>query len=125
MEKFLDSPKTPAPRTPLSLTVKFRRSYGRETVTGNLKNISLSGAFLDSGKGPFRIGEKIQLHFEVSGRQRKILSSVVWVNQHGCGLKFLPNNNRDVQIVDDLIYFVENNRHGKKSVLDDIFKKVG
>jgi hypothetical protein len=36
----------------------------------------------------------------------------------------MPMNNRDVQIVDDLIYFVEARRSDSKDILDGIFKKV-
>ena len=43
----MDTMKAPAPRTPLNLDVSFRRNYARQDVTGILKNISLSGAFLE------------------------------------------------------------------------------
>ena len=36
----------------------------------------------------------------------------------------LPTNGRDVQIVDDLMYFVESNREGRRSLLGDIFKET-
>jgi hypothetical protein len=120
----VETNKQPAPRTPLSLEVGFKKNYARDESKGILKNISLSGAFLDFRGEKFRAGEKIHLRFVVSGRERKIASTVVWCNSMGCGVKFSPANNRDVQIVDDLIYFVENNRDGRRDVLDKIFKKV-
>lgn len=52
-------------------------------------------------------------------------ATVVWANSVGCGVKFMPVNNRDVQIVDDLIYFVEAQRTDRRDVLDKILKKVG
>lgn len=116
--------QVPAPRTPLSLHVSFRKSYAREEAKGVLRNISISGAFLEFKNHSLRTNDKLQLTFEVSGRVRKIQALVVWVNSAGCGVKFQPANNRDVQIVDDLIYFVETSRTDKKSVLDKIFKKV-
>ncbi len=116
--------QVPAPRTPLTLEVSFRKSYSREDTKGVLKNISISGAFLDFKDHSLRTNDKLQLTFEVSGRVRKIAALVVWTNTAGCGIKFQPVNNRDVQIVDDLIYFVETSRSGKKNVLDKIFKKV-
>ncbi|HEY8272703.1 MAG TPA: PilZ domain-containing protein [Pseudobdellovibrionaceae bacterium] len=120
----MDTNKHPAPRTPLFLEVGFKRNYAREDVKGILKNISLSGAFLEfQGDSP-KANEKLYLRFVVSGRERKIAAAVVWGNSHGCGIRFMPANNRDVQIVDDLIYYVENSREGRRDVLDKIFKKV-
>lgn len=116
--------QVPAPRTPLVLPVSFRKSYAREESLGVLRNISLSGAFLEFKDHSLRKNDKVQLTFEVSGRIRKIQALIVWTNGAGCGIKFQPANNRDVQIVDDLIYFVESSRSDKKNVLDKIFKKV-
>jgi hypothetical protein len=115
---------TPSPRTSLNIDVVFRRSYAREDSTGTLKNISLTGAFLSSNAGSFQAGEKVHLSFSVAGRERDIHAVVIWGNSFGAGVKFMPQNNRDVQIVDDLIYFVESKRTGTRDVLDRIFKKV-
>ena len=115
----------PSPRIPLLLEVEYRRNYARRGDQGLLKNISLTGAFLEYGECPdLYPNDKLQLTLLVSGRQRKIPASVIWKSTSGCGIKFIPNNNRDVQIVDDLMYFVENSRTGQRSVLDRIFKKV-
>jgi len=117
--------KTPAPRTPLHIEVEFRKSYAREEATGVLKNISLTGAFLhQEGKETFRAGEKLSLKFRVSGRERSVQAQVVWAGTTGAGIKFLPMNNRDVQIVDDLIYYVESKRTDTREILGSIFKKV-
>ena len=48
--------------------------------------------------------------FEVSGRMREVTSTIVWKTPNGCGIQFRPSNNRDVQIVDDLMYYVETKR---------------
>jgi hypothetical protein len=122
---FVETNKNPAPRTPLNIKVNFRRNYAREDGGGVLKNISLSGAFLEHSDEALTIGEKLALNFTVSGRQRTVQAVVVWCNKRGSGVKFLPMNNRDVQIVDDLIYFVEAKRSDSRDILDGIFKKVG
>jgi len=114
----------PAPRTPLNIGVDFRKSYAREESSGNLKNISISGAFLSHRESALRPGEKLNLTFQVSGRERQVMAIVIWSNSFGSGIKFMPQNNRDIQIVDDLIYFVESKRTGTRSILDEIFKKV-
>ena len=113
----------PSPRTALNIDVVFRKSYARGDSTGTLKNISISGAFLTHSQN-IKAGEKIHMKFSVAGRERDIHAIVIWTNSFGSGIKFLPQNNRDVQIVDDLIYFVETKKVGTKGVLDQILKKV-
>ena len=116
----------PSPRIPLKLEVEYRKSYGRSSETGQLKNISLTGAFLEHACDELKGTEnKVAVIFKVGGRSRKINAEIIWSNSAGSGIKFLPANNRDVQIVDDLMYFVESTREGRRSVLDDIFKQTG
>ncbi len=122
-----DNVTSPAPRFPLQMDIEFRRSYARRGEKGRLKNISLTGAFLELDKGGIRKLEpqdKLLITLFVSGRARQISAHVIWHSTSGCGLKFQPTNNRDVQIVDDLMYFVENSRDSQRQVLDSIFKKV-
>lgn len=114
----------PQPRIPLKLDVDFRRSYGRNGSVGILKNISLSGAFLEHEMDAFKSGDKVQVTFKVGGRARKVSAEVIWSNEVGSGIKFLPTNGRDVQIVDDLMYFVESGREDRRSLLGDIFKET-
>jgi hypothetical protein len=116
--------QVPQPRIPLKLDVDFRRSYGRSSSLGVLKNISLSGAFLEHELDGAAAGDKLQITFKVGGRIRKVNALIVWTNEVGSGVKFLPTNGRDVQIVDDLMYFVESNREGRRSLLGDIFKET-
>ncbi|MBC7466026.1 MAG: PilZ domain-containing protein [Bdellovibrio sp.] len=120
----METMNSPAPRTPLNLDVSFRRNYARQDTTGILKNISLSGAFLEISNHDLRVDEKVNLTFIVGSRERKISAQIIWKNSYGAGIKFLPLNNRDVQIVDDLIYFVESKRIGHRGILDGILKKV-
>lgn len=115
----------PSPRIPLKLDVEYRRSYGRSNNVGQLRNISLSGAFLIHQNPEVKQNDKVCITFKVGGRTRKINAQIIWSNAHGSGIKFLPTNNRDVQIVDDLMYFVESKRENRRSVLDDIFKRAG
>lgn len=116
--------KSPAPRIRLKLGVEYRKSYSRSGEQGSLKNISLTGAFLEHGNEGLLIDDKVCITFKVGGRTRKIHARVVWSNRAGSGIQFLPSNNRDVQIVDDLMYFVESSRENRRAVLDDIFKKA-
>ncbi|MCB0351369.1 MAG: PilZ domain-containing protein [Bdellovibrionales bacterium] len=115
----------PAARIPLQMDVEFRRSYSRSDTKGKLKNISITGAFLELKEvEEIMPKDKLLITIYVSGRERQIPAYVVWNSNMGCGVKFLPNNNRDVQIIDDLMYFVENTRSSQREVLDSIFKKV-
>lgn len=115
---------SPSPRTTLNIEVVFRKSYARDESSGNLKNISISGAFLTHTENQLKAGEKVHMTFSVAGRVRDINAIVIWSNTFGAGIKFLPQNNRDVQIIDDLIYFVETRKTDTKGVLDQILKKV-
>lgn len=120
----MEAENVPAPRTRLNIQVNFRRSYARDESSGCLKNISITGAFLAHKSEDLKSGEKLLLTFSVSGRERQMQAVVVWTNSFGAGVKFLPQNNRDTQIVDDLIYYIEEKKTGTRSVLDEIFKKV-
>jgi len=115
----------PAPRIPLQLQVEYRRSYGRQNQAGVLKNISLTGAFLESVDPELGPRDKVVLELTVSERRRKVVATIVWKNGRGCGLRFEPFNKRDVQLVDDLMYFVQNNRETRRSLLNDIFEVAG
>lgn len=114
----------PAPRTRLHVPVEFKKSYARKALSGVLKNISISGAFVSHAGRPLLHDEKLQLTFQVSGRQRKIHALVVWTNNLGSGVRFLPQNQQDIQIIDDLIYFVESRKTGTRDILDKILKRV-
>ena len=114
---------TPSPRIPLDLDIEFRKSYSRSSDDGVLRNISLTGAFIQS-ESSFEKNDKLNLTFEVGGRTRKLTAKVIWTSASGAGIMFQHFNNRDLQIVDDLMYFVENNRAERRDVLDTIFKKV-
>ena len=114
----------PAPRLPLQLPIEFRKNYSRKSDYGDLKNISLTGAFLIHNSEEIVVNDKINIHFKVSGRERTLNASVIWLSDAGCGLQFHPDNNRDVQIVDDLMYFVKDRRVKNKTVLDSIFDQV-
>lgn len=114
----------PAPRIPLTLPIEFRKNYSRKADQGDLRNISISGAFLEHTAEDLYINDKINISFKVSGRERVLQGTVVWQNDKGSGIQFHPDNNRDVQIVDDLMYFVKNRRSKNRTVLDSIFDQL-
>jgi hypothetical protein len=115
---------TPAPRTPISIEVEFKKNYARESCLGLFKNISLTGAFIEYKFLELKPGEKISVRFNVCGRLRNISAHVVWSNKLGAGVRFSPSSNRDSQIVDDFIYFAESKREGNKDVFGEILTKV-
>lgn len=114
----------PAPRTPLHLEVAFKKNYARSENKGYIRNISLTGAFIETPEGEFKPRERLQVKLVVGDRERLVPALVVWSNSNGCGIKFVPNNNRDAQIVDDLIYFAENHRETRRDVFGNILKNV-
>jgi len=117
--------KVPAPRLPLQMQIEYRKSYGRQNTKAVLKNISLTGAFLETETLELAASDKVVIEFVVSERRRKMACTIVWKNNRGCGVQFQPFNKRDTQIVDDLMYFVQNNREFRRNLLEDIFKQAG
>ncbi len=115
----------PAPRIPLQMQIEYRRSYGRQNIKGVLKNISLTGAFLETDTLDLAPDDKVVIEFVVSERRRKMAATIVWRSDGGCGLAFQPFNKRDTQIVDDLMYFVQNRREFRRNILEDIFSRAG
>ena len=113
-----------AERLKLQNPIQIRRNYGRKQERAFLMNISLTGAYIQYPKHHFSINEKLHLDFMVKGRQRSVTASVVWVHPCGAGLKFLPLNGQDVQIIDDFIYFVSVQKEKNRSILEDIFLKI-
>ena len=116
--------KVPSPRLPLQMPVQFRKNYGRQGVKGTLKNISLTGAFLETDNLELGPSDKVILEIVVSERRRKMAATVVWKNGRGYGVQFHPFNKRDVQIVDDLMYFVQDKRELRRNILNGIFKET-
>ena len=114
----------PAPRLPLLLPVEFRKNYSRKSDYGDLKNISLTGAFLVNKTNELSVGDKVNISFNVNRRQRVVTASVIWLRKEGCGLKFHHESRRDIQIIDDLIYLVNGKRTKNRSVLDKIFNQI-
>lgn len=114
----------PAPRTPLSHNISFKKLYSRNASQGVLLNLSISGAFMRHADGDLKPQDKVAITVSIAGRERKLQAVVIWSNSAGSGIKFLPTNKRDTQIIDDLIYFVESKRDGSRSVMNQILKNV-
>ncbi|MBY0314091.1 MAG: PilZ domain-containing protein [Bdellovibrionales bacterium] len=114
----------PADRIPLRLPIEFRKTYARQSEKGGLVNISITGAFLEHRTEELEINDQINIHFRVSGRERVLQATIVWKSNAGAGVRFSPDNQQDVQIIDDLMYFVKDHREKKKAVLHSIFSKV-
>lgn len=113
-----------ARRIPLSLGIQYRKNYSRRFDKGVLKNISLSGAFIEDPHAQLKADEKINVTFELGGRTRQIAAKIVWVSTGGAGINFIHSNNQDEQLIDDLMYYVEEKKDERREILDAIFKKV-
>ena len=119
-----------AKRLYLKAPIGYRSSYERQNQKGVLKNISLTGAFLEFSKSshslekPSYKRDKIIIYFSVSGRQRKVFSSIIWKNEKGFGVQFHPTNKRDLQIVDDFMYFTKLKKESKKELFKTILNQL-
>lgn len=115
--------KSTAQRFSVDVDLDFKCNYARDFSKAQIKNISVSGALIKTDV-PLKPEEKINVFFRLSGRERKIPAQVVWVTEKGAGIKFNHFNNRDIQIVDDLIYFATEKSSSVKDLLDNILSKV-
>ena len=113
----------PAQRHFVELKFEIKRSYARVPAPAEVKNLSLSGAFIRT-EDPLKTAEKINVFLTVSGRTRRIAAQVIWVGERGAGIKFMPFNNRDLQIVDDIIYYATEKTQSTRDLLDTILSKV-
>ena len=112
-----------SPRFNVDLNFEFKRNYARQISKAEVRNISLTGALIKT-EIPLRPSEKLNVYLTVSGRTRKVSAKVVWVGDRGVGLQFQPFNSRDLQIVDDIIYYATEKTSSTKSLFDSILNKV-
>ncbi len=112
-----------AQRFSVEVDLDFKCNYARDFNKATIKNISTSGAMIRTDI-PLKLSEKINVFFKVSGRERKVAAQVVWIGDRGIGVKFNHFNNRDLQIVDDLIYFATEKNSSTKDLLENILSKV-
>jgi hypothetical protein len=125
MEKTveLDINGKPAHRHSVELAFEFKKNYSRTSSKAEVCNISLTGALIKTDQ-PLKPSEKLNVYLSVSGRTRKVSARVVWVGDRGVGLQFQPFNNRDLQIVDDIIYYATEKNESTKNLFDSILNKV-
>lgn len=117
------SESVPQPRHSIELALEFKRNYARQSAKAEVQNISLTGALIKTTVS-LKPSEKLNVYLTVSGRTRKVAARVVWVGDRGVGLEFQPFNNRDLQIVDDIIYYATEKNSSTKNLLDTILLKV-
>jgi hypothetical protein len=118
-----DERRDVSPRFNVDLNFEFKRNYARQLSKAEVRNISLTGAFIKT-EISLRPSEKLNVYLTVSGRTRKVAAKVVWVSNRGVGLQFQPFNSRDLQIVDDIIYYAAEKSSSTKSLFDTILNKV-
>ncbi len=119
----IDGKTQPEPRFNVDLAFEFKRNYARNIAKAEVRNISLTGAFIKTEVN-LKPSEKLNVYLSVSGRTRKVAAKVVWVGDRGVGLEFQPFNSRDLQIVDDIIYYATEKNSSTKSLLGSILNKV-
>lgn len=106
-------------RTDLHLEIVYKTIYGRTAQKAIFKNISHTGACLEMNDPDVRNRDKIKILFTVADRAREIKAEVIWQSNGSCGVRFMPKNNQDLLIIDDLIYYVKNKTIGYKSLFED------
>jgi hypothetical protein len=86
--------------------------------------VSLTGAFISHQHHDLISGDRVTIELVIGGQKRKIVAEVIWTNSFGAGIKFIPANQKDIQMIDDLIYYLEEKKSSLNSVLGEVLKKV-
>lgn len=113
----------PAPRTVFNLEVQFRKSYARAISNGRLRNISLTGAYLECTEF-FHLQERFQFHFFIGGQLHFVAAETVWRSSNGYGVKFITIKKRDTRVIEDVVQIAESMRYGKQQLLSNILKSA-
>ena len=108
------------------LNVEYKKKYARHSKMGTLKNISNSEAYLLTKDDSFflNIKDEVSILFRLGERKRIVQASVISKDNHGIKIKFQFYNNKEYQIVDDLIYFIEKSKEERRQSLDFIFSQT-
>lgn len=114
---------TPAKRTYVGQEITFKLAYSRTTSKGLLKNISSTGAFIQSEGLVAKLG-KIVVTLIGYGNERDIAAEIVWTNEQGYGIKFIPRNKRDLRIIEDLVECSEKLKSERLNCLPKVFGAI-
>lgn len=123
---------------PLNLDVAYKKNYARHFKNGQLQRINNFEAYLFIGrdevtlnqrtplddKKSLNLKDKISIVLQLGERKRILQASVTSTDSYGAKVKFHFYNNRDYQIVDDLIYFIEKSKEKRRRRLDFIFDQT-
>ena len=109
-----------------NLDVEYKKKYARHFKVGRLRDISNSEAYLltKDDKTPFNLKDEISITLKLGQRKRTLQASVIASDTSGVKIKFHFYNNREYQIVDDMIYFIEKSKEERRQSLDFIFNQT-
>ena len=109
-----------------NLNVEYKKKYARHFKMGNLRDINNSEAYLltNDDKTSLNLKDEISIFLKLGERKRTIQASVILKDTHGIKIKFHFYNNKEYQIVDDLIYFIEKSKEKRRQSLDFIFNQT-
>ena len=117
-----------------NLNVEYKKKYARHFKKGTLKDMSHSEAYLiiknegftqkNKEQDSLNIKDEISIILKLEQRERTLQASVISNDTYGVKIKFHFYNNREYQIVDDLIYFIEKSKEKRRQSLDFIFSQT-
>lgn len=97
-----------APRIKVNYKIALKKLFSNNQDMVKIKNISMSGAFIEMSTEDFNTREMVGLNFVVSDRERVVQARIVWKSNEGIGVQFHPQNFQDQVIINDLIFFLQN-----------------
>ncbi len=102
--------------------ILFRPSYARKNYEGMLKHISPEGAFIETNLP--KSTKKLSITLSVANYQRKIDAEIMEHGPKGLNIKFTSLGNKDIQMIDDFMFFEKHNKKSKKNLLHYLLQKL-
>ena len=95
-----------APRFKVDYSIALKKLFSNNQDMVKIKNISMSGAFIEMTTEEFNTRELVGLNFVVNDRERVVQARIVWKSKEGLGVQFIPQTFQDQVIINDLIFLL-------------------
>jgi len=91
-------------RSPLDAVVRVQRKGGDESTSGNARDVSVGGLFVESA-APFPFGTDVIVHLQLPGFKGELAMPAVvrWTSGDGMGLQFGLLGARETHAITEIV----------------------
>jgi uncharacterized protein (TIGR02266 family) len=91
-------------RSPLDALVRVKRKAGEETASGQARDLSVGGMFIETSS-PFPFGTEVMVHVQLPGHKDELAMPAVvrWTRQDGMGLQFGLLGARETHAITEVV----------------------